>query len=968
MEVAFTILQTKHVAIRAVDLSPSMDVIAFVQIDGTLVALRTLSWEKLFSKSPSELYERECNPNVIKFCHSGKLLGIGCANGDIGVIDIQNVEYKPSYARVINFNAMSLYDSPIINIAWQHRIYNETYHIIPDLLKDNKFNKLSPQNILKRGGLNLAERFGMLELHESSASTSSDKDDIFQLESLFAGAAMDLMLTISQDGILNGLIFGIYPFFSIDLSNISSSLINNKILLLTEPLMCSSSYDVNGIVLSSSLEKYSDSNNSSDINMAFIVPMFETLTGRYTYHQQCCQLSLIIQSDVNKLADIVSNASKKWKEATRVIVPKLSLLQDTLDGYELAFTPVEFMYTVSLCGQWHPAAQAAFPSHWNEQGLARLKSAIDLTSIAIIKMLQMRAIPICTNILLRSRELLGLIEMLYGDPNRRTKSSNGNNTQTNSVDKIDKLVGDLIILSSAAEKTLFKIDETLHEARLARESMLLFIQFIKENSMSQDSPQAQNFKPDLSLRDKYIKLFDSRVFRAADKGPSAQGECVTGTHLYAYLGLLTDQDLPHQIRGRVVAHLEDVPQTNANVLDNIQKIVNLTDDWAMSKNGSMSSECANKLSTLEKTCCTNSLAKQIKILKESFGEVFNLTFAHNSEILARTFQNHFLAHDNNNHNENNEEEGSPVQGFRISRDSSIHNVNVINNPFNLILNKQSSDNIGNSNRSQHVVTAVVCSDTIFLDAMSAPLIPSRASAAAVWRNVLLTVIVVDTSASHGQEIVVVIVCKHEHEGNLNSRGAEGAAYVGRLSLNVMEKIENIKFYVKNKTSSSSASDPTEGDEEEEEDKEVEEEDGIQVQTPSLVFTSRSAATAGSIHLCRLELDQVTFAEHRHGHAHLFSVHSLHLPDLLTSASGCAVQHVSSEHVRRRELPLGQGGASTCNAYSLETCGSRGVVMVWDSLGHVLVLDMEADQEEEEEEDEEEEEGEQSDCSEMATDD
>ena len=41
---AFTILQQKSVAVKVVDMSPSMDIIAFIFEDGSLVLFRTISW------------------------------------------------------------------------------------------------------------------------------------------------------------------------------------------------------------------------------------------------------------------------------------------------------------------------------------------------------------------------------------------------------------------------------------------------------------------------------------------------------------------------------------------------------------------------------------------------------------------------------------------------------------------------------------------------------------------------------------------------------------------------------------------------------------------------------------------------------------------------------------------------------------------------------------------------------------
>jgi len=45
----------------------------------------------------------------------------------------------------------------------------------------------------------------------------------------------------------------------------------------------------------------------------------------------------------------------------RVLPAKLGLLEDQLRAYGLdkSFSTVDFLYTVALCGPWHPAAQVS---------------------------------------------------------------------------------------------------------------------------------------------------------------------------------------------------------------------------------------------------------------------------------------------------------------------------------------------------------------------------------------------------------------------------------------------------------------------------------------------------------------------------------------------------------------------------------------------------------------------------------
>lgn len=133
------------------------------------------------------------------------------------------------------------------------------------------------------------------------------------------------------------------------------------------------------------------------------VPYLNCAHCRFKGLAHMVNIHLSVQVDITKLQDMVSNHGRKWKEATRVVLPKLSLLQGVLDSYQLPMSPVQFMYFIAQCGLWHPAVQASFSQHWNEQGISRLRSAVDSTSNAIVRTLQLKAIPTATNVCLRCR-------------------------------------------------------------------------------------------------------------------------------------------------------------------------------------------------------------------------------------------------------------------------------------------------------------------------------------------------------------------------------------------------------------------------------------------------------------------------------------------------------------------------------------------------------------------------------------
>lgn len=247
----------------------------------------------------------------------------------------------------------------------------------------------------------------------------------------------------------------------------------------------------------------------------------------YCWHQHKTRLLLQMQKDLARINTLLLECGKKWRDAAKVIPMKLSLLASTLKGYEMNYTPVQFFYTIALFGQWHPAAQSSFGSHWNAQGIQRLRSSISSAAKDIEKRLEMYVIPVLTNFLLGCRELVGIEEA--------EEQLVGHDVMKSRKEQLKKLIDN-------AEWLMYKVDEALHESRYAGRNLLLFLQFLKENMLAAASADESHDDQDTpapmqhaSPAD-FLPLFDPRIPRAAEGvfGPKAHAECVTGTHLYAY--------------------------------------------------------------------------------------------------------------------------------------------------------------------------------------------------------------------------------------------------------------------------------------------------------------------------------------------------------------------------------------------------------------------------------------------------
>lgn len=220
------------------------------------------------------------------------------------------------------------------------------------------------------------------------------------VESVFRSNESDMLLSLDEDNMLLGYIFGIFPLFTIQMNSVDR--------------LVGGSAHLTGVCVVSAqhLQAQYGSPCNPQLNRSLMeldIGIFSGCKYRYRWLEHAASLYLMIQADFSKLQEMVTGHSRKWKDSTRVIIPKLSLLQTVLNGYQISMSPVQFMYTLVHCGMWHPAAQTAFSQHWNDQGISRLRSAVDATSHSIRKSLQMRATPIATNIALRCRS--GCIHM-----------------------------------------------------------------------------------------------------------------------------------------------------------------------------------------------------------------------------------------------------------------------------------------------------------------------------------------------------------------------------------------------------------------------------------------------------------------------------------------------------------------------------------------------------------------------------
>lgn len=316
----------------------------------------------------------ESTVTSLLFSAVNKLLTIGFADGSVALLDIETGDIVPGW-RVSDASV----EYPVISLSWQ---------ALPALDSD----LLNLPGLAVHGGLHQLQRGGMSEYSDPSATASLNVVDGVslsltspiptrrELTYLLSG---HLLLALTQDGRIDGYVLGVYPLF-----NVSAGAASSLRSVFAPPL---------GVTDVFCVEPAKQGTETQLLRWP------SRVHRHLRWLEHCGSLHLCIESNLSRLHDVILSCGRKWKDAGKVILPKLSLLQTLLTSYEMQTTPIEFCYTITLCGLWHPAAATAFSQHWNDQGLQRLRAAVDSASRSIVKVLQTKALPMVMNSLLCAR-------------------------------------------------------------------------------------------------------------------------------------------------------------------------------------------------------------------------------------------------------------------------------------------------------------------------------------------------------------------------------------------------------------------------------------------------------------------------------------------------------------------------------------------------------------------------------------
>lgn len=486
----FSLVQSRSLLqVRCASLSPAMDLLACIA-NGIVLVLRTHTWEKAFQRAVSEIFEVPAT--CLEFSPSGKFLALGAEDGSVSVLDLESGACHE--ARRPCKGGQKLMD-PIATLAWSNG-YAAARAI--DSTSSTGGGEAGSSGLWSTlsfyGGASAAERAGVSEVRDAEQEEGDDAAASAATAGpmhLFNSLQGYTLLAMNASGFLIAYAFGHYPIACIDMQAgpdkwcIAQDITGSNVTLFRSP---SEHYDEKAMRI------------VYDTKMR-IKRLPSPVFAHHTWLEHTSRLLMQMNSDFNRMSDLMNECSRKWKEAAKPIPIKLGLVHSALQGYQLPYSPLTFYYTVAMCGAWHPVAQTSFTQHWNEQGISRLRVAIEGAAQTVSTNLKLKMVPIATNLLVRTRELLGMIEVSRGI------SKDSDITDTYSVN--------VARLYRSIELLLYKLDDASSESERAHRGLMLFLQFIRDFHNTCNTALSTPYPaPEPKVMETYMELFDPRKVRA----------------------------------------------------------------------------------------------------------------------------------------------------------------------------------------------------------------------------------------------------------------------------------------------------------------------------------------------------------------------------------------------------------------------------------------------------------------------
>ena len=298
----FKIIQQRFAKAKCICIANSMDILAILNKDGNISIHRIFTWEKVYTKSKTDL---KGEPSLIEFSVNGKFLVVVGYDSFLKLINIESGEVIDS----ITSSFMPSFNE-VVSISWVKRVIDN------DLTWDHLSNKFTPVNE-DSVEWSLSSYFSTIELGFPELKEMGNEEDTdlknqldvklhgndfknyFEYVKMGSGDMIKLdhsvLVILTSDRHLLAYKFGILPLF--------------KLSLYDSPAFDNLNWKVSvGTITSNFSICQSDANIFSQLEIPHILSICKC-----EFISKSCEIILSMLYNLNRLFDYTNNLSKKWK-------------------------------------------------------------------------------------------------------------------------------------------------------------------------------------------------------------------------------------------------------------------------------------------------------------------------------------------------------------------------------------------------------------------------------------------------------------------------------------------------------------------------------------------------------------------------------------------------------------------------------------------------------------------------------
>jgi len=534
---AFSVLHDKSVAVTKVALCPKMDLIALLAGDGSLVVLRTISWQKLHALPAAELRD-ENRVTALAWSPDGNVLALGHERGAISLFDVEKGEPSPLPLGARPPEALD--QSEVLVLGWftQHREPSSLSAL--DWEKDR--SRAAASYYLERDAVFLEDLPALGPQNGSFAAPKDRKEEPVGSKLTAGSASLDILVACCKSGGVLVLSSGLFPLLSLRLhdlmvpsplassSNGGGDSSGDKPLFVfgtpsapnhnpssplqptqpraTTPMASSPSPSFPSSSPSSStptkripqphvlriqsvtatpdlstlLFAVGHGDNAQDGTSLLALPTTSLWENRHQLKPLTSEFAAL-SSLVTHLQDALDLAERHWSEGLRTLDIKLELLNNLLRDYACEASAREVFLSLVLSGVACPALNQYLSQNGSEpqqHNLFRLSKTIDDKAASVESLLREQVGRVAEMVVFHASKLRGLARM--GDAYRAVGLS---------ARALSSLVDAAVNLSLKAEEALRQVQE-------ARQNLKVFLLWLLDTmqhlpaATGEETPPAAN--------------------------------------------------------------------------------------------------------------------------------------------------------------------------------------------------------------------------------------------------------------------------------------------------------------------------------------------------------------------------------------------------------------------------------------------------------------------------------------------